>query len=77
MTYKNFIQFDNSFPLKYFLLPVFKKKIVQIGRFPGDIFYFEIRGRGRLAQNETELIVENCQLAQITFIKLQLLKTAE
>ena len=41
-----FIQFVYSFPLKYILLPVFKKKkkIVQIGRCPADIFYFETRG---------------------------------
>ena len=45
MTKKFFIQFVYSFPLKYFLLPVFKKnKIVQIGRFPAEIFYFERRG---------------------------------
>ena len=38
-----FIQLVYSFPLKYILLPVLKK-IVQIGRFPAEIFYFETRG---------------------------------
>ena len=35
---KFFNKFIYSFLFNYFLLPVFKKKIAQIGRFPGEIF---------------------------------------